>query len=825
VSRLPDSDRWRRLDAALREVLELGPEARALWIATHCSAKPELAAELRRMVEYADQDGPLERVGHSAMLADALAALSGGDARIGEWLLLRRIGTGGMAEIFLAERERGGVHQRAALKLMAGGLSSPELRARFTRERSVLARFSDARIARYFDGGIADNGRLWFAMEYVEGRPIDRHCVEHRLTLRERLALFRDVCGAVAHAHRHLVIHRDIKPSNVLVSNDGQVKLLDFGIAKALEADDGMTRTSARVLTPHYASPEQLRGEPASTVTDVFQLGLLLYEMIADCRPFAEHESDSFLLERALREDDPPLPSSVLALERRARSGQPAISAREVRGDLDRIVLLALRKDPVARYSSVERFDDDIARFLAGQPVAARGDAISYRLRKWLARHRIAAAALTGALLVAIVYSFLLIHQNHLIADQRDHARSAAAQAAAVKDFLLDLFNEADPARTLGEKLSVGAVLEKGSARIANGFDSQPRIRAEMQLTIGSAYHALGNFSRARELLEQTVALRRQWPDANADLARSLTALAAVERDDSHLDRSIELSREAVDQSGTDLHARALALNELGVGLLMRDQDLHAARLALDEALAVYRQWSEPDAVRIAIAQGNHAAIDLGEGKLDAATAGFKAAVDVLAPRLGDMHPEVTALLYNLARVEERAGKLNEAELHFNRVIAAETRVLGADHPDVAIDRTRLAYVQSEQGHYEIAEATFFEALAALRAKLPADHKRIAENLMGYAEVLIGRGRNAEAASGIDEAIAILRKHFEDDDWRIAEARRIQARVWQRQGRMVQALALLRQSETILLAQPSPYPERYRAALAEIGGATAPTRR
>src|SRR5262249_46217885 len=209
-------------------------------------------------------------------------------------------------------------------------------------------RLSDARIARYFDGGIAADGRPWLPMEYVEGLPIDRHCAEHRLPLQERLRLFRDVCGAVAHAHRHLVVHRDIKPSNVLVSRDGQVKLLDFGIAKPIATGDGeATQATARLLTPRYASPEQLRGEPASTATDVYLLGLLLYELVAGRRPFAAHEGDAFVLERALREDDPPRPSDAMPSE--------PIAARELRGDIDRIVLLALRKDPAARYSSVER--------------------------------------------------------------------------------------------------------------------------------------------------------------------------------------------------------------------------------------------------------------------------------------------------------------------------------------------------------------------------------------------------------------------------------------------------------------------------------------
>jgi serine/threonine-protein kinase len=813
----PDAQRWRELDAALRELLAVDEDKRASWIATHAASTPELMADLRRLVGFADAPGPLEQLEQSATLVEALDTLCGSLDHIDGWRMLKRIGTGGMAEVFLAEREHQGVVQRAALKLMTRGLASSDLRTRFLRERSILARLSDSRIARYFDGGIADDGRPWLAMEHVDGLPIDVHCRTHRLPLRQRLILFREVCGAVAHAHRHLIVHRDIKPTNVLVSHDGQVKLLDFGIAKPLAANDpDSTQSSARLLTPHNASPEQLRGEPATTLTDVFLLGLLLHELLVGCRPFVEFEDDPFLHEQALRERDAPRPSLALGRrEERDETEGHAVAARELRGDLDRIVQVALRKDPASRYSSVERLDADIAAWLEGRPVAARGNAPGYRLRKWIARHRLAAAAISGALLLAIVFTTLLVHQNQIVADQRDHARNAAAQASAVRDFLLELFSEADPSRSLGEKLSVGSVLDKGSARAASELAAQPRVRAEMLHTMGAAYHALGNYARARDMLEQAVALRRQWPDASVDLSRSLSELAATERDDSHLETSIALAREAGRLAGDDLHARALALNVLGVGLLMHDQDLAAARQALDQALATYRAWPTPDPVRIAVAQGNRAAIDLSDGKLDAAEAGLTEAIGVLAPRLGDIHPEVTALLYNLARLQERRGKYADAEDHFRRVLAAESQVLGPDHPDVAIDRTRLAYVQAARGRFAQAEQDFATALAVLTAKLPDDHKRIAENRMGYAETLVELDKVGEAERHIIDALRILNLHFEKDDWRIAEAQRIQARIWARQGRRADALTLLETIGPILQAQPAPLPQHYQTTLAE----------
>jgi len=811
MNRLPEGPRWEALDAALRELLELDPAQQAEWIERRCREQPDLAADLRRLAGHAQHTGALERIDAPRLLAEALEPPASG-MRIADWHLLQRIGAGGMAEVFLAERVHDGVRQHAALKLMANGIGSLALRARFLRERAILARLTDARIARYLDGGIAGDGRPWLAIEYVDGLSIDRHCAEHELGVRARVALFRDVCGAVAHAHRHLVVHRDIKPSNVLVDRDGQVKLLDFGIAKPLDGDGDATQASVRLLTPHHASPEQIRGEPASTATDVFLLGLLLFELLTGTRPFAAYEHDRNALEQALCEREPARPSELLARERAWPVG-----AREVRGDLDRIVGFALSKEPERRYSSVEAFDRDLVAWLAGEPVAARGASLGYRLRKFVGRHRLASAAAAAAIAVALLSAIVLLRQNTLVRAQRDAARTEAAKSAAIRDFLVELFEQADPAKSEGEKLSIGKVLDSGGERIASAFTAQPRVRAEMLHTLGRVYHAIGSLARARGLLAQAIELQRGFGDDAASLARSLTELGAVERDDSQLDRALELAREAVRVAGDDARAAAPALHGLGIALSMRDAGDYAEGVAVfDRAIAAYRRSSPPDPLAIAEAQADRAGLYLHLGRLDEAEAAFRASLEVMAPRLGDHAPDVTAVLYNLARLQEQRGEYAPAATNFARVIAAETRVFGADSVDVAIDRTRLAYVQHEQGEQAKAATTFSTALDVLRAKLPADHKRIAENLMGYAETLLELQRVEEGSRAIDEALRILSAHFPADDWRVAEAQRVQARGWHAAGRREEALRLLRQAGVVLERQPAPYPERYRATLAAL---------
>jgi tetratricopeptide (TPR) repeat protein len=399
-------------------------------------------------------------------------------------------------------------------------------------------------------------------------------------------------------------------------------------------------------------------------------------------------------------------------------------------------------------------------------------------------RHRLASAAAAAAIAVALVSAVVLLRQNASVRAQRDAARTEAAKSAAIRDFLVELFEQADPAKAEGEKLSIGKVLDSGGERIASAFTTQPRVRAEMLHTLGRVYHALGSQARAPGLLEHAIALQRGFGDDTASLARSLTELGAVERDDSRLDRALEFAREAVSVAGDDPLAAAPALHGLGIALSMRDAGDYSEGVAVfDRAINAYRNASPPDALAIAEAQADRAGLHLHLGRVDEAEAAFRDSLEVMAPRLGDHAPDVTAVLYNLARLQEQRGEYAPAAANFARVIAAETRVFGAESVDVAIDRTRLAYVQHEQGEQAAAATTFATALAVLRAKLPADHKRIAENLMGYAETLLELQRVDEGTRAIDEALRILSTHFPADDWRIAEAQRVQARGWHAAGR------------------------------------------
>jgi Tol biopolymer transport system component/serine/threonine protein kinase len=398
-------DRWKRIEELLDALLDLPPGERRAFLERECPDDPALRSEVREILEAGEQpaallDRPVARV--SAVVSEV-----SGDTqvpmpeRVGPYRIERVIGEGGMGTVFLAHRDDGQFDQRVALKLVRRGLHlDSRIVRRFREERQILAALSHPGIARLLDGGIAEDGLPFFAMEYVEGEPITTYCDNRSLGIEERLALFARVCDALAHAHAKQIVHRDIKPSNILVTPDGHPRLLDFGIAKLLDSDPDargtvVTRRSERLLTPEYASPEQIRGEPVGIAADVYCLGVLLYELLTGQRPFRREERTPHELERAVLEEDPTRPSEAVRRE-------PL--RRQLRGDLDAIVLTAMQKEPERRYGSADEMAADVRRHLAGQPVTARSASPVYLVRRWVQRHRVPVrSAAAGAVLTAVL--------------------------------------------------------------------------------------------------------------------------------------------------------------------------------------------------------------------------------------------------------------------------------------------------------------------------------------------------------------------------------------------------------------------------------------
>jgi eukaryotic-like serine/threonine-protein kinase len=541
--------RWDEIIALFERALERPPAERDAWLDDVTTTDPELRAEVAAMLHADAHAHPLFDAAPAdlaAAFADVPAAPPFETSQIGPYTLLHEIGRGGMGAVFLAERAD--VQKRVAVKVVAGGRSSAEHVERFLFERRVLAQLEHPGIARLLDAGIATDGTPWLAMEYVDGDPIDAWCDAHRATITERLQLFALVCDAVACAHRNLVVHRDLKPGNILVDATGQPRLVDFGIAKVLDdtaAASPLTRGTAHPLTPRYASPEQLAGRPLTTASDVYQLGLLLHELLTGRQPRTRagrvHEAADSL------QGEEPLPASqtcasdepAAAVVAAARATTSQRLTRALEGDLDAIVSMALRPEPERRYASALQMAEDIRRHVRGEPVAAGPDTTRYRLGKFARRNRIAVLAV-AALIVALVggsagmawQARRATRAAATAALERDRAAVEAAKAQEVAAFLTELFRASEPQRALGREESARDVLDRGARRLSEDGElhDQPLVRAHLLHVLGGVYLRLGWTVEARALYEQAVALRRSHAATTpAELAESLHGLATVE--------------------------------------------------------------------------------------------------------------------------------------------------------------------------------------------------------------------------------------------------------------------------------------------------------
>ncbi|MFI4954228.1 MAG: serine/threonine-protein kinase, partial [Burkholderiales bacterium] len=460
-----DTQRWQRIGAIFDEMVEAPADARAGLLDRLCGNDIQLRREVEALLVADGAADRFDRGVDSARNAavvdwannDDVEAVRAGD-RVGPWQLIAELGRGGMGVVWLAERADGQFEQRAALKLIKRGMDSAAVLARFRRERQILARLEHPHIARLLDGGIADDGLPYFAMEYVQGLPLLRYAAQKNLGLEERIRLFLDICSAVQFAHRQLVVHLDLKPSNVLVTADGTAKLLDFGIAKLFSAEiDDATWTGDgqnRPLTPAYAAPEQLGGAAVSTATDVYALGAILYELLTSRRPHDLGDAPTREeIRKLLEATSPPLPS------KRAPIDAP-VPAKRLRGDLDTVVLTALKREPERRYATVYALVVDLRSYLDGRPIAARRDSVVYRSGKFLGRHRLG-AALTGIALVGLFATAIAALW------EAGRAREQARQAETVTGFLIDIFRVADPKGAPGgARLSAVDVLDAGAQRV-----------------------------------------------------------------------------------------------------------------------------------------------------------------------------------------------------------------------------------------------------------------------------------------------------------------------------------------------------------------------
>jgi tetratricopeptide (TPR) repeat protein len=642
-------------------------------------------------------------------------------ARIGPWRIVAEAGRGGMGTVYEAVRADAQFDQRVALKVVRGWLSLDDHHLRrFRDERRILAALDHPHIARLLDGGVTEDGTPWFAMEYVAGLPIDQHATANRLSIAERLRLLLQACEAVQYAHQQLVIHRDIKPANLLVTEAGVVKLLDFGVARLLGADaagDGAAGvTAARLMTPAYASPEQLRGEQIAVASDVYALGVVMHQLLTGTLPHPVGDRQPHELARAILEEAPTQPSTVA----------PWHDRRALRGDLDTIVAVALRKEPSHRYGSVAALADDIRRHLSGRPIVARAHSRGYRLRTLLRRRRLELLA-ASVVLASLLVGILMARVSAARADTlRALAQSEAARAGQVAAFLSGLFQLADPNVALGDTVTIGVLLDSAASWLDWERLDDPEARAEIALTLGSIFGARGHAAAHGRMLDTALAIQEQLygPD-DPRVGITLTSRAEAMRGEGALAQAEPILRRALRLLERDsLHySRELdhALNMLA--LSFRNQGrLAEAEAMLRRALRISRGNATAHPPGLHRTLTNLAHVLSAGGRQEPAETLHREVLSLRIAHWGPEHPEVANALINLATVVGHQSRFEEAESLFVRGLEMRRRVQGAHHAEVGIDLAGLAALYHRQGRDTLAGQTYAEALQIQRSSLGPRH-------------------------------------------------------------------------------------------------------
>jgi serine/threonine-protein kinase len=708
-----------------------------------------LIAEVLAMIEA---DGESDSVMGKDVAQLASAVLSGSsDVRVpnvqfGSWHVAQVLGEGGMGVVYLAERSDLG--SRAAIKILRDAWLSPARRERFAAEQRTLAQLEHPSIARLYDSGTLGDGTPWFVMEYVEGTPITEYCRTNNSSLRERLALFRQICEAVQFAHGNLVIHRDLKPSNILVRADGGVKLLDFGISKHLDALDTpaeQTRTALRMMTPAYASPEQVRGDPVSTHTDVYSLGVVLYELIVGRLPFDLANRSPAEAERIILEREAERPSA-------AARRMPLVGAGNHVGtisngewaDIDVLILTAMHKDAGRRYPTVWALAQDVDHFLANEPLEARGDSARYRVGKFVARHRrsIAAASFAVAAIIALVVFYTV-----RLTSARNTAIAEAARAERIQGFTLNLLQGGDEDAGPADSLRVVTLIDRG-VQEAQTLDREPATQAQLYETLGGLYQKLGNFQRADTLLRRSLTQRVQlFGSDHPEVAQSFIALAML--------------RDA--EAGYD-SAEALATR----------------------GLAMLKRHLPSDHPRVRKATVSLGRVLVDKGDYDAGIRILSDAVK-LEEAQGAPTQDLSIAMSELANVHFYAGNFAISDSINRKVLAIDHRLYGERHPHVADDLMNLGAIQFEMQNFAAAEKFHREALVITRAWYGNSHPETASNLTLLGRALVSEKKLDEGAAALREAVEIQERSYGPVHPRVASALNELGRVAQQKGDLDEA--------------------------------------
>lgn len=809
--------RWDDVDALLSRALDLPSDERSDHVVAATAGDEELRALVLRLLARLATNGDRLTTPSGDVIAGAFGdAPEASDpdlvpgAKVGQFVIVRRRARGGMATVYEATRADGAYRQQVALKVLRRGLDTDDMVRRFLTERQILSSLSHPNIARLLDGGSTPAGRPYLVMELVEGAPITALADTNRLDVLERLALFLQVADAVHAAHRQLVVHRDIKPSNILVDADRNVKLLDFGIAKLLEDDAEHTQAGWRAMTPDYASPEQLAGGAVTTATDVYQLGLLLRELLTGVRPLAGKERGGDIPVRASRLAirtiaDAPSPAQRAA----ARGTTPQRLRRLLAGDLDTIVAKALRPEPEQRYASADGMASDVRRYLRQLPIAAHPESRAYRIGKFVRRNRWGVIAAGTAGIALVGYALTITVQSRRVAAERDRATQEAAKAEQVTRFLVQLFRGADPNTTPGERVTARELLDRGAAQIEHELGDEPAVRAAMLAAIGQSYYHLGHYTLAQPLLERAVEERRAAHGPVHRAVASDLSLLAVVTAQTDATRALDLFPEAL-----GVAERAVGPAHALVGKILADyaallgrRDSRDPRVTemLDRAVTILR--ASPGDNRSELA---HALTVAAYGRSpDIAIPLMREGLALRQSLHGELHTATASSLSDLALATEPVDPL-AADSLMQRALEILDVVLGRRHATTLVVMNNLAGLRRDRGAYAEAVPLYREVLSLRRALYPKAHTSHAFALYGLGLALAESDDPRDGERHLREALGILRRTQPPGSPLVSLATAGLGYALARQHRFVQAEPLLLDGHREIIDSPLSVRERAR---------------
>ncbi|MBS1797786.1 MAG: tetratricopeptide repeat protein [Acidobacteria bacterium] len=837
------SERWLRIEEIFNRALDVAAAGREDFLAAACGGDDELRVEVETLLRAEEAHGGhlLEAVQNAAeeFLNDAETDEKPPE-QIGVYRIKRLLGRGGMGAVYLAVRSDE-IKRRVAVKIIKRGMDTDDILRRFRNERQILAALEHPNIARLLDAGTTPDGLPFFVMEYIEGLPLLEYCARNRLRTRDRLKLFRQICAAVAYAHQNLVVHRDLKPSNIIVTGDGVPKLLDFGIAKMLNPElSGQTlnptATAMRLMTPEYASPEQVRGEAITTASDIYSLGVLLYELLTGRRPYRIKNNTPAEIFHAICDTEPLPPSAITDYRQPPADPEtnPSIAPRNphaLRGDIDNIVLTALRKETARRYATVEQFSEDIRFHLEGLPVSARPATFAYRFSKFVRRHKLTVGL--AALLVTFLTGFAVTEtvQTFRIARERDTAQIEHERAEKVSAFMLDLFKGANADRNGGRDATARELLDKGYERVKNELRDQPEVRARILLTMAEAYKSLSVFDRAEELTEEAVRLDRElYGREHPQTLAALDFLAEVKFWGKKSDEAAAIMREVVEirrKTGGDTLELAKSLDALAVwqkdGLKAPKDEIEKnyrdavsiARRALPagdarieeyltdtaaflmEIRGNFRDAEElcREALTVAETNASEKPLDLAaantcvgrslvyQARFDEAARYLQRTLDIRRAFYGELENQsVSNGYHNLGYCYLLAGRPETAEPLFQKALEIRTKI---DSPLRSQSAMELAMTINKLGRHAEAEKLLRENIKG------APGGKVAINL---AVVLLDGGKFADAETLARANLPLIAKDFGDDHYFYAECLAVLGKALKKEGKTAEAGDTLRRA-------------------------------